>query len=73
MSKPIEAIFENGTLRPLGKINAKEHEKFKIILLPIDEEDSSFHLLQMAEKGQSFHFLKEKGEDIYSAHDGDPL
>ncbi len=73
MSKTIEAIFENGALKPLGKINAKEHERFKIILLPIDEEDSSFHLLRMAEEGRSFDFLKEKEEDIYSAKDGEEL
>lgn len=73
MSKTIEAIFENGVLKPLGKITAKEHERFKIILFPLEEDGSSLHLLQMAEEGGSFDFLKEKGEDIYSAEDGEKL
>lgn len=32
MSKVIDAIFENGVFKPLGKVNIKEHEKVKVIL-----------------------------------------
>jgi predicted DNA-binding antitoxin AbrB/MazE fold protein len=36
MSRIINAIFEKGVFKPLGKVNIKEHEKVKIILA--DEE-----------------------------------
>jgi predicted DNA-binding antitoxin AbrB/MazE fold protein len=32
MSKVIEAVFEDGVFKPLGKIDVPEHKKFKIIL-----------------------------------------
>ena len=34
MSKTVEAIFENGVLKPLGKIDLKEHQKVEIIVRP---------------------------------------
>lgn len=32
MSHIITAVYENGVLKPLEKVNLKEHEKIKIIL-----------------------------------------
>jgi len=72
MPKTIEAIYENGVFKPLSKIPAMEHERFKIIYFPVEEE-SSLHLLQIAEEGGSFDFLKEKGEDIYSLDNGEEI
>lgn len=34
MSKTVEAIFENGVLKPLEKIDLKEHQKVEIIVRP---------------------------------------
>lgn len=73
MSKIINAVFENGAFKPLDEVSAKEHEKFKIIFIPIEEEDSFLHLLKLAEDGGSFSFLKENQEDIYTAQDGEEL
>lgn len=73
MPKTIEAIFENGVFKPLGKITAKDHARFKIIFSPLEDKELPLHLLQMAEEGGSFDFLKEKEEDIYSAEDGEAL
>ena len=72
MPKTIEAIYEDGVIKPLGKIFAEEHEKLKIIYSHLDEE-SPIHLLKVAEKGESFDFLKEKEEDIYTANDGEDI
>lgn len=33
MPKIIEAIFEDGVLKPLGKIDMEEHQKVKITIL----------------------------------------
>ena len=32
MAKTVEAIYENGVFKPLGKIHIKEHEKVTLIL-----------------------------------------
>ncbi len=70
MRKHIDAVYEDGVFKPLGKVNVKEHEKFKITYSPL-EEDSSLLFLQVAEEGESFDFLQDKGEDIYSLNDGE--
>ncbi len=51
----------------------KDHVRFKIIFSPLEDKEPPLHLLQMAEEGGSFDFLKEKEEDIYSAEDGEAL
>ncbi len=39
MAKIVEAIYENGVFKPLGKIHIKEHEKVKItISYPIEHK-----------------------------------
>lgn len=32
MSKVIDAVYENGVFKPLGKVDVPEHKKLKIIL-----------------------------------------
>lgn len=34
MSMSVEAIFEKGVLKPLGKIDLKEHQKVEIVVRP---------------------------------------
>jgi predicted DNA-binding antitoxin AbrB/MazE fold protein len=36
MSKTIEAIYENGVLKPLNTIDLKEHEKVKIVIVKVE-------------------------------------
>ena len=33
MSKVIDAVFENGVFKPMGKVNDKEHEKDSIKII----------------------------------------
>ena len=72
MPRTIEAIYEDGVIKPLGEIFAKEHEKLKIIYSHLDEEDS-IRLLKLAEEGKSFDFLNEKEEALYSVDDGEEI
>ncbi|MBI5042828.1 MAG: antitoxin family protein [Nitrospirae bacterium] len=37
MSKTIEAIYENGVLKPLEDIGIEEHKKVRIILIELTE------------------------------------
>lgn len=69
MPKVIDAVFEKGAFKPLKKVPAKEHERFKLIYYPMEE----FHFLKVAEEGGSFDFLKEEAEDIYSSKDGEEI
>lgn len=69
--KVIDAIFENGTFRPLGKIVFPEHQKIKLF---IEEDEISTKLIAfIAEKSESFDFLKKPEEDIYTLKDGEPV
>lgn len=36
-TKVIEAVFEDGVFKPLGKVDVPEHKKLKIILENMDE------------------------------------
>jgi len=40
MPKTIEAIYENGVLKPTEDIHLPEHYKFKIIIQEIEDADS---------------------------------
>lgn len=66
----IEAVYEDGVFKPLQKICAREHEKFKITLLSLTGDYSDDHL-RMAYEGGSFDFLKSIKEDIYSLNEGE--
>ena len=72
MPRTIEVVYEDGVFKPLDKIPAREHQKFRIVYSPL-KDDRPSSLLKAAEKGGSFNFLKEKEEDIYTAHDGEEV
>lgn len=69
MPKAIEAVFEKGVFKPLKKVPAREHERYKLVFLPLEE----FLHLQIAEKGKSFDFLESEDEDIYTLKDGEAV
>ncbi len=50
---------------------AKRTAPVQLQILPY--EISTDDLMQLSEKGGSFGFWEEKGEDIYSANDGEPV
>ncbi len=50
---------------------AKRSEPVQLQIHPY--EISTSDLMLLSEKGGSFSFWEEKGEDIYSANDGEPL
>jgi predicted DNA-binding antitoxin AbrB/MazE fold protein len=70
MTQTIRAIYENGTFRPIEKINLPEHQEVEII---IPRDISGEYIALMAERGGSFDFLANQREDIYTINDGEPL
>jgi len=39
MTKTIEAIYEHGVFKPVKKLQLPLHERFKLVISPIDEEE----------------------------------
>ena len=69
--KPIEAIFEEGRLKPLQRLPLTEHQHVWLAILT--EEPSSEELARLASEDPSFSFLQDSREDLYSSKDGQPL
>ncbi len=67
------ATFEKGLLTLDQAVNLKNKEKVKLIILVSDEENEEKLWLDSVSKNPAFDFLKEPGEDIYTAEDGKPL
>jgi predicted DNA-binding antitoxin AbrB/MazE fold protein len=40
LPKTIEAIYENGAFRPLGKVKFREHERVKLTISPVEEDEA---------------------------------
>ena len=71
MGQPIQVVYENGVLRPVGKVNIAEHRTLEILIL---EDDLPLYLIgQVAEQGGSYDFLQHAAEDIYTADDGEAV
>lgn len=70
MAKVIHAIFENGVFRPVEEINLPEHQEVEIIV----QEDIPTRLIAVvAERTESYDFLANPREDIYTIADGEPI
>ena len=71
MPQMVHAIYENGVLKPLGKLDIPEHRKLEILIL---EDDLPSSLIsQVAEQGGSYDFLNHSAEDIYTTDDGEAV
>ena len=71
MPQTIQAVYENGVLRPLRKLDIPEHQRLKIFIL---EDDLPLSLVaRVAEQGGSYDFLHHPAEGIYSKDDGEEI
>ena len=71
MPQTIQVVYENGVLRPVGKVNIAEHRTLEILIL---EDDLPLSLVsRVAEQGGSYDFLHDAAEDIYTADDGEAV
>ena len=69
--KPIEAIFEQGHLKPLVRLPLAEHQHVWVTI--VSAEPSAQQLAQLAAQSPSFQFLAAPEEDLYSLEDGQPV
>jgi predicted DNA-binding antitoxin AbrB/MazE fold protein len=71
MPRTIQAIYENGVLRPLRKLNIPEHQRLEVFILEDDLPPSL--IARAAEQGGSYDFLHHPDEDIYTMDDGEEI
>ncbi|MDD4985193.1 MAG: antitoxin family protein [Dehalococcoidales bacterium] len=71
MPRTIQAVYENGVLKPLHKLDLPDRETVELLILEDDLPPSL--LAQVAHKGGSYNFLSRSGEDLYTAEDGERL
>jgi predicted DNA-binding antitoxin AbrB/MazE fold protein len=71
MPRTIQAIYENGVLKPLRKLDLSEQQAVEILILEDDLPAS--RIAEVAGKAGSYNFLDRSGEDIYTAEDGEGL
>lgn len=70
---PVEAVFEQGHLKPLTRLSLAEHQHVWVTILPLAEEPTAQQLAQLAAQSPSFQFLADPAEDLYSPQDGQPV
>ena len=73
MPNTIKAVFEEGVLRPLEKVDLVEHEEVEIVILHGSDDIPSTAITQLAQESGSFDFLADPAEDIYTQEDGEPI
>jgi predicted DNA-binding antitoxin AbrB/MazE fold protein len=71
MPRTIQAIYENGVLKPLRKLDLSEQQAVEILILEDDLPAS--RIAEVAGEAGSYNFLGRSGEDIYTAEDGEGL
>ena len=70
MPRTIQAIYENGVLKPLSKLDLPEQQRVDILILEEDDLPPSL-IAEVAGKAGSYNFLGRSGEDIYTTEDGE--
>lgn len=71
MSKVVKAVYENGVLRPLERVDLPSQGEVTIVIL--DDDVPVEGVAEMALAGGSFDFLADPAEDVYTRDDGQPV
>ena len=66
----VAATFEHGIFKPVGKIHLPEHMRVILAITPATDDIPTMLLDQLAEQSESFDFLSDSREDIYTLEDG---
>jgi predicted DNA-binding antitoxin AbrB/MazE fold protein len=68
----IRAIVRDGSLKPLDPINLPDNTRLTLALLDTDDL-SADAIAGLAREDQSWQFLNDPREDIYSESDGEAV
>ena len=70
--RTIRAIFRGGNIKPLDPLDLPENTPLTVALLDSDDL-SAAAMAELAQRDQSFQFLNDPREDLYSQADGEGL
>ena len=70
MTKLIPAIYEHGIFKLSKAIKLPEHQRVILAVAVSQDEIPTLFINKLAEGSQSFEFLNNPQEDIYSPTDG---
>lgn len=73
MTTTIPAIYEQGVLKLLAKVNLPDRQRVLIALFPSEDDVPTFLIGEAAMQGQGFGFLDDPAEDLYRPTDGEPV
>lgn len=73
MTKLIPAIYEHGSLKLIKDIPLPEHQKVFVAIAISNDDVPSLIISKLAEESESFQFLNNPEEDIYSPSDGEEV
>mgnify|MGYP001575089732 CR=1 FL=1 len=73
MTKLLPAIYEHGTIKLLEPFGLPEHQKVLVAIAINSDDIPSMFMSKLAEDSESFQFLNNPQEDIYSASDGEEV
>lgn len=73
MTKLLPAIYEHGGFKPLKPLKLPEHQRVLIAIAINENEIPGLLISKVAEDSQSFQFLNNPQEDIYSPLDGEEV
>lgn len=69
MNYTIDAVYENGFLKPLAKLKLPEHILVHIAIF--ENEPSSMDIAKLAQESGAFDFWNNPEDDIYDLDDGE--
>jgi predicted DNA-binding antitoxin AbrB/MazE fold protein len=67
----IKAIYEDGVLKPLQRLDIPERQRVEVIILANDLPSSL--IVEIAEQAGGYTFLGHPDEDIYTVGDGEEV
>lgn len=72
MMPVVPATYEHGSFKPLTPVQLPEHFRVILVVSPAGDEVPTILLDRLAEHSQSFAFLNDPREDLYTPSDGEP-
>ena len=72
MTPLIPATYEHGIFRPVTPVQLPEHLRVILAVSPAEDDVPTILLDRLAEHSQSFSFLNDPREDLYTPMDGEP-
>jgi len=71
MTPLIPATYEHGAFKPLAPVKLPEHLRVILVVAPSQDDVPTLLIDRLAEQSESFVFLNDPREDLYTPADGE--